>query len=160
MTTVERLSPRTDAAPMAFTAAEFFRGAIAAWLWFLALSMVVLLPFLSYMFWLSLWYTVPWSLGALAVGSPLAYGLGILLRRVTSVPTHLVAFTVLGAGIGAATTALALFSQGFDSSSSPGAYFWPGALVTAAAAAAVSLGWWHTARRALRRDRERNTSCA
>ncbi|QEW03864.1 hypothetical protein [Microbacterium lushaniae] len=137
---------------MRFTGAEFFRGAIAAWVWFLVLHQLALLLPLAFTGWIGLWVTVPWSLGALVVGAPVAYAIGMLMRRQSRIIWHLVAFSAFGLGVGAVTTCLAVWLQpqwlgatGFISPST--------VLVALSAAPAVALGWWHTARRALAVDR-------
>jgi hypothetical protein len=139
---------------MRFTRAEFFRGAIAAWVWFLVLHQLALLLPLAFMGWIGLWATVPWSLGALVVGAPIAYGLGMLMRRQSQIIRHVAAFSAFGLGIGAVTTFLAVWSQpqwlGASGYISPSTV-----LVALSAAPAVALGWWHTARRALAADRGR-----
>lgn len=147
-------SPRTDAEPMRFTRWEFARGAIAAWGWFLVLHQLLLLfPLVGYGVW-GLYATVPWSLGALLLGSPVAFALGWAMRRQTRVSWHLSAFAALGLVIGAAATTLALWLPAWGL---PDAGFremtLPAVLVAASASPAVALGWWFTARRALAADR-------
>lgn len=56
---------------MKFTRLEFVRGAIAAWVWFLILHQVALIPLGGYGL-LALYATLPWSVGALLLGSPVA----------------------------------------------------------------------------------------
>ncbi len=153
MTAPTRVSPRTDAAPMAFTAGEFIRGALYAWLWFLLLSTLTFVPIAGPMSWIALVYTGPWSVGALILGSPLAYGLGRLLERSPSVLLHAALFTLFGALVGIVTTAFAVSApwSGLHGSLNPGYTIFIVA-VCVSAAIAVPLGWWQTATRALRRD--------
>lgn len=148
-------SPRNDQKPMAFTTWEFIRGAIVAWGGFLVLSTIAFAPFMGFYALFALFYTVPWAVGALIVGSPLAYGLGWVLQRSPSMLLHASLFTLLGAWIGVVTTAIALspaWSTMLGSSGS-GLTF-PVVAVCASAAIAVPLGWWLTARCALRFDRD------
>lgn len=147
------LSPRTDAVPMAFTAGEFIRGALYAWLWFLLFSTLALVPIGGMMSWIALVYTGPWSVGALPLGSPLAYGLGRVLQHNPSVPLHIALFSAFGAFVGIVTTALAVFApwSGLYGSLNAG-YTYMIVAVCVSATIAVPLGWWQTARRALRRD--------
>lgn len=149
-----RSSPRTTAEPMAFTRAEFVRGAIAAWVLFLLLHQFVLLFRVSYFGFLALYWTFPWSVAMLLLGSPVAYALGRALRRQARVVWHFLAFTVLGLVVGAAGTAGAIWIPvwnvdaqrlGDDGSLA--------VLVAVSAAPAVALGWWFTAGRALALDR-------
>lgn len=150
-----RVSPRTDAAPMAFTAREFLRGAISAWGWFIVFSTVAHIPLAGYYFWLVLFFIVPWSLGALLVGSPLAYGLGWGMRGIPSVPVHAAMFALFGAVVAITTTALAVLLPGLSLGGlSVANYAFSITAVCVASAVAVPLGWWQSARRALRRDRE------
>jgi hypothetical protein len=149
------IRPRSDSEPMTFTRSEFLRGAIAAWVWFLILHQVALLfPLVGYG-WFALYATLPWSVGALVLGSPFAYVLGLRLRKQSRVAWHLVAFTVLGLIVGTTATLLALWlpAWGIPSHSEYGALDTPAVLVAASAGPAVALGWWHTARRALAADR-------
>ena len=153
MTTPLHVSPRTDAAPMAFTAGEFIRGAIYAWLWFLLFSTLAIVPIGGVMSWIALIYTVPWSVGALILGSPLAYGLGLFLQHNPSIPSHAASFTAFAALIGIVTTSLAAFApwSGLQGSLNAG-YTSLIVAVCVSATIAVPLGWWQTARRALRHD--------
>ncbi|UIN31761.1 hypothetical protein [Microbacterium binotii] len=148
-----RPSPRTNAAPMAFTFREFARGACMAWLWFLLFSTLASAAMLYSGALIALIYAVPWSLAALLIGSPLAYGLGWMLRTAASVPLHLVAFTVFGAVVGIGTTTLAftapwsdLSGDGMNAVSVPAVAMWIAATI------AVPLGWRFTSKRALRGD--------
>lgn len=136
---------------MKFTRSEFVRGAIAAWVWFLILHQVALIPLRGYGVF-ALYATLPWSVGALLLGSPVAYALAFGLRRQPRVIRHLLAFTTLGLAVGTVATLVALWlpawgipSEGLDP--------WLGVLVAVSAGPAVALGWWHTARRSLATDR-------
>ena len=140
---------------MAFTMREFLRGAISAWGWFIVFSTAAHLPIAGFYFWLVLYCTVPWSLGALLVGSLIAYGLGWSLRGIPSVPVHVAMFTLLGAVVGIATTALAVLPPGSALTGlNAEDYRFSIVVVCTASTIAVPLGWWQTARRALRLDRE------
>jgi hypothetical protein len=140
------LSVRTAAEPMAFTAGEFWRGALSAWLWFLGLSTLGFLPWLFMALHIVLLYTVPWSIAGMLIGLAPAFGLGRALRRVASVPVHIVVFTVFGAalGVGMTTIALAVMGGGYGGS----AVFWLVPIV--ASVAAVPLGWLRGSRDARR----------
>jgi hypothetical protein len=165
---------RTSELPMAFTFAEFARGAVRAWVAFqlvfpLSYPAIILVEALTApaadpgqavsdtwaqaLAWgllgivMTFVFALPWSLGALVlVGAPAAWLLGIALQRVRSFPVHLALFAILGLVVGAVTAWLA------SSTMSTGAgipYVAIGALVTAAS---VAYGWWRTASRALRDD--------
>lgn len=145
-------SPRTDTEPMAFTGWEFFRGAVTAW-W-------VFLPTLAVLhIWLGAWALIvvlnalTWSFGALVAGAPLAWMLGRMLRRVPRVGIHLLAFAVLGAIVGVATTWVAIATMSGPRTTGVAVL---AALHVIAATVAVGIGWWSTARRALREDAATN----
>lgn len=169
-----RPSPRTAALPMAFTGQEFARGALAAWGWFLALfAPVACLHYAVYVvsgptsYWsvsstgfamipvvllAGYCYVVPWSLAGLLVGMPLAYGIGLALRRVGNRIIHLAVFGALGALVGAAaTTAGALWNYSAAGTLPPEAV-WAVAIYAALTAVSVALGWSFTVSRALRAD--------
>lgn len=140
---------------MRFTRWEFVRGAIAAWVWFLVLhQLLLLIPLAGYGVW-GLYATVPWSIGALLVGSPAALAVGWAMRRQPKVPLHLFAFAGFGLILGVVATALALWLPAWGL---PGNGFadmrLPAVIVAASASAAVAVGWWFTARRALAADRD------
>lgn len=101
---------RPERAPMAFTCDDLGRGAFAAWVTF----MVILLAEFAV---LGLAFSgdlamLPIALGGVVVIggvvsvlvtlllSPIAWLLGTLLRRVRTVSVHVMAFAVLGAGVG------------------------------------------------------------
>ncbi|GAB3155883.1 hypothetical protein GCM10027058_29030 [Microbacterium neimengense] len=126
---------------------------MSAWLWFLLFSTLASTAMLHWGALIALMYAVPWSLAALLIGSPLAYGLGWMLRTAASMPLHLVAFTVFGAAIGVGTTTVAfaapwsdLSGDGMNAVSVPAVAMWIAATV------AVPLGWRFTSKRALRSD--------
>lgn len=142
-------SPRTASEPMAFTRTEFWQGLTSAWLWSLPLLLVPWAVFLGYYAVVAVLYIVPWSVGAtLAFGAP-AYFLGRVLRRIPRVPVHLTAFAVLGAVVGAATTGV-LFVVDPSLRQAMGAMILT--VNVAGSALAVTVGWWRTARRALRAE--------
>lgn len=165
-----RRSPRTPEVPMAFTAGEFWRGAGLAVIWFVVLTipasviagigmglssegsygaggtagamasavgtLLMMAPLIS----------APWAIGAFAVFTPVAYALGRGMRRVPELSHHALAFSGLGVLVSVVTTlALSILFP-------LGALAIPYAL---AAAVAVFLGWWRTARTALRTDAAR-----
>lgn len=151
---MDATSPRTDDRPMAFTTGEFWRGAVYAWFWFLIISTAAHTPVLFTMTPVVLWFTIPWSAGALLVGALPAYALGRGLQTNGSFKIHATAFTVFGAVIGMATTAVALFAPWSSLAGPNAAVYWiPVAIVCAASAIAVPLGWYQTARLALRSGR-------
>lgn len=153
-------SPRTTAEPMAFTRDELLGGALRTWALFVVLFVGCLLVALV---------GASWGSGASAIGFvvivvgyaalicaviaafatvvliPAIWLLGRALRRERHLAVHLSVYTILGAAVAAAAAASAhLIGRGH-----------PGLTMAVAAAAlvAVPLGWWLTARTALRRDR-------
>jgi len=116
-----RPSPRTVELPMAFTAWEFIRGALIAWVVFnLSAPLVILAWGLlqtairggGVQAWASMpivvvytpMFAAPWSLGALLlIGAPMAFLLGTALRRISYRAIHLAAFGGLGLAVGAMT---------------------------------------------------------
>ncbi|WP_374975581.1 hypothetical protein ACEYYH_17505 [Microbacterium trichothecenolyticum] len=139
---------------MRFTRWEFARGAIAGWVWFLGLHQLLLLvPLAGYGVW-SLYATIPWSLGALLLGSPAAFALGWAMRRQPKVPWHLLAFASFGLAVGVVATVVALWVPAWGiPADGYGNMTLPAAIVAISASPAVALGWWFTARRALAADR-------
>lgn len=144
-------SPRTPEEPMAFTRAEFGRGAWAAWFWYLATLIPTSLLSAPLMGWDSVFvglsaliFVVPVSLVALALLAPAALGIGHALRRIADVRVHVAAFTALGAVVGAIAMFPFALLFGFLTP-------YVGWFITLALPAVfcVPLGWWHTARRAL-----------
>ncbi len=138
-------SPRTDAEPMAFTRAEFWSGAVSAWMWFVPLAMLPWVVMLGPYSPVALLYIVPWSLGAVVVFFVPAFVLGQALRRQPRVPVHLVAFAALGLLIGASTTAVVFAVDGHLGETAGSTVL---AVNLAASAIAVPTGWWRSARRA------------
>ncbi len=139
------VSPRTAAHPMAFTFCEFANGAAMAWLFSLGFAVVgngiIALGALPVV----LMIVVPVSVVALLIGSPVAYGLGWVLRGVGSRGIHLAAF----AAFGALVALVAVFSVGGgDGALSP--LLW--GLNAVAGAAGVALGWRWSMLRAIRSD--------
>jgi CDP-diglyceride synthetase len=136
---------------MRFSRAEFVRGAITAWLWFLAIHQLALLvPMGGYGF-LALTLTLPWSFGALLVGSLPAYLIGRALRTEHRRWVHEVTFGVFGFVVGVLTTALAVWLTGGGLGDFAG-WWWIAAVVAASACPAVVLGWRFGARDARRSE--------
>lgn len=137
---------------MNFTRPEFVRGAIAAWVWFLVLHQIALIPLGGYGL-LALYVTLPWSIGALLLASPVAYVLALGLRTQPRARWHLVAFAALGLVVGTIATAMALLLSAWGIPSDGSVPTWCGAVVALSAGPAVALGWWHSARRSHATDR-------
>src|SRR5690606_26105263 len=106
---------------------------------------------LSIGWWIAILVILPWSFGALAMlGVPLAIALGLLLRRVPNFRIHLLAFALLGAAVGSATTVVFF---GLSDWSSPTDIRGTVTVVnTILCAACVAAGWWSTASPALAED--------
>jgi hypothetical protein len=150
-------SLRSPIEPMAFTRAEFMRGAVAAWVWFLVLHSAMFSIWIGIYVVVAWSVTLPWSLLALFLGSPLAYLLGKALRSQRLIVVHLTAFTLLGLTLGAATaTAALLVGWGFPPGQASD-YTVMAVAVVACAGAAVPLGWWWTVRRARATDHSKST---
>ncbi|MBN9177197.1 MAG: hypothetical protein J0I43_07505 [Microbacterium sp.] len=141
------VSPRSDADPMAFTGREFFRGAVSAWIWAMSLTTIV---------WtvctggigiaVALPIVVPAASAATVLFAVLAWTLGRALRRVRRVGIHLLLFALLGALVGAATTAgYSLLDAGGLTGFAPMLYV----VNVSCGAVAVALGWRSAASRAL-----------
>lgn len=160
---------RTPELPMAFSFEEFARGAWWAWLGFHILFSAVYtsmgvaaafaapdpfsafgasLAYVPAMLLASLLFALPWSVGALVLlGGPAAWVLGRALRRVRGRRWHLIAFTVLGLGVGLAVSSIATATM------QPGWGLSPFVVIgSPATAVAVAYGWWRTASRALSDD--------
>ncbi|GAB3609207.1 hypothetical protein GCM10027414_13320 [Humibacter ginsengiterrae] len=128
-------SPRTADLPKAFTFGEFSRGALTAFLVFQPMGMVIALVSGAIVPWglppgstSNIWaaavssaaiglifgavYGLPFSVAALLVGAPLAYLLGLSLRRVRADAVHLMAFALFGLVLGALTTTAADMTMG------------------------------------------------
>jgi len=168
MTTPEVPTARTAEHPMAFTRDELLAGALTTWVLFLALLPAGLL--------VAAIAAIPGSsgfdlaaVGSLAVGLlvvvvvagivallllPFAllavWPLAALLRRVRPIAIHLLCYTLIGAGLGYAYLAIlgGPDASWFLSPAGAVTFGMPAVAVTLA----VPLGWWLTARRALRRD--------
>lgn len=141
-------TPRSHAEPMAFTGIEFFRGAIAAWLWALGLTTLgwaVVAAGIGGI--IALIYATPAVTAATVLFAVVAWALGRLLRRVRAIAVHLVLFAALGAAVGAVTTA----AFGATLSGVTGTVGHLGSVTyavnIACGALAVPLGWWHVAAR-------------
>lgn len=161
MTAATDPSPRTDAEPMAFTADEFLRGVVAAWLWFNALfapTLTIAVTFTQAPGWGPWWsqavivlvYAVPVALVASGVVTLLLCGsawvLGRRLRRHRSFALHALCYTALGAAIGTlVVVAYTLVVRAPVDLTQPIA-----AITVGCSAAAVGLGWGSTVRRAIR----------
>ncbi|MFB7252379.1 hypothetical protein [Microbacterium sp. NPDC056234] len=126
---------------MSFSRAEFVRGAIAAWLWFLVIhQLALLIPATGYGF-VALYLTVPWSFGALMLGSPLAFVIGRALRTERRLWVHEVTFGIFGLAIGVVTTSLAVWLTNDGYLGDFAGWWWLAAIVAASACPAVVLGW-------------------
>lgn len=169
---------RTSALPMAFSAGEFIRGALLAWLVFMLLAPIMFMvavaiigapasvgDFLFSAVFIALMgaFTIlPWAVGALAIGSPLAFLLGRSLRRTGRISVHLLLFTAFGLLLGLVSAAVAV--PVIDAADVDTGGYWEGVLAVLhfvvgavlASTIAVPLGWWITARLALRADARRN----
>ncbi len=149
-----RDSPRTDAEPLAFTRAEFLKGAARAWgatTLLLIVSWAVVTGGFSLV--VGTVMIVIASVPAVVIGSPGAYALGRFLRRSPRIGVHLIAFAAYGALVGVVTTAGALITLMGGSADG-----WAGsiALLVNVPLSAMGLAgaWFITARRALRLDSE------
>lgn len=154
-------TPRSHAEPMAFTGIEFFRGAIAAWLWALGLTTLgwaIVAAGIGGI--VALIYATPAVTVATVLFAVVAWTLGRLLRRVRAIAVHLVLFAALGAAVGAITTA----AYGATPSGVTGPVGHLGSVVyavnIACGALAVPLGWWHVAGRVIGSPRPRRRAQA
>lgn len=139
-------SPRTDAEPMAFTRTEFLRGVLAAWLWALAFPSLAWLVIFFPAGWIGTVVVVPVASVATALFALPAWLLGRALRGVRRRWVHAVAFSLFGALVGGAATALyAVWASGDLSLPSSAFLYGVNALC---GASAVALGWRHAVRRA------------
>ena len=149
-------SPRTVEEPMAFTRDELIGGALRTWSLFVALFVCfAVVPFVGTS-WDSIWFVlfiggyagvVSAVIAAFAavVLTPLIWIVGRALRREHRLAVHLVVYILIGGVVAAIAAAMAeLIGGGY-----------PGLAVLAGVIAliAVPLGWWLTARTALRSDR-------
>lgn len=172
-----RPNRRTPELPMAFSAWEFIRGALLAWLAFLLLAPIMFMLAVAVigvasfgdfvvsavLFGLMGVITIfPWAIAALIVSSPLAFLLGQSLRRVTSISVHLLLFAAFGLLLGVVSAAVATplinLSDAppseYGESILDSLHFVIGAVL--ASTVAIPLGWWLTARVALRADARRS----
>lgn len=153
-------SPRSDAEPMAFTADEFLRGAVAAWLWFNVLfgATLTIAQLLTQStgwdswgsFVVVLMYAVPIALVVSGLVTLVccgaAWGLGRLLRRHRSFVLHAACYAMLGAAIGVLviTVYVVAVQAPWDLTG------WLAIIVQGCSAAAVPLGWGWTVLRSIR----------
>ena len=159
-------SPRdapTDRAPMEFTSRQFWRGAWAAWVIFMALLVLWLIvtglvqadalwgpP--GSMIMVSLIYGVPIgglvSALTLLVGAPVSWQIGRRLRHIERMSIHLVAHAAAGAVLGALVAlALGALSNARAMETLASAF---GVMMMSACALSVAGGWTWTFLRARR----------
>lgn len=159
---------RTSDRPMAFSTEEFMNGGLWTWALFCGLVPVGIL---ASMLW-SLPSSAGWSWTAddlqvigflimfsgltavvalvlMPVGLVLTWPFARLLVRVRSIPIHVVIYTLLGAAIGLLYLAV---SGGLGALGVVNTYTILATTPAVAITFAVPLGWWLTARRALRKD--------
>lgn len=163
-----RASPRTALLPMAFTAGEFFRGVITAWLAFnvlyltasLGLSVFDSITTQQPMFMmlqlvpLVMMYTLPISAAvAFTYGAGAAFILGGALRSYSAPWRHRAAFLLLGALAGAGSSTLLAYFTYSGSSWLDALFSAQTAVCTISGAVSVWLGWEFTSSLALRADR-------
>ena len=166
-----RPSPRTPQQPMAFVWREFWRGAVATWITFNALFLVVTTVVLTIMLrslqgffsililvaWFQLLVVVAVSALATIVGSAAAFVLGRLLRRVAGIRAHLGAFAGLGLVVGGLVIAIvavwpAIETEEFGTLLSHITEPYIALPLLAVSAISVAYGWYWTASRALLDD--------
>lgn len=166
-----RPSPRTPAQPMAFTAREFWRGALVSCLSFNLLFLVVtaviltvasgslqgFVSILIFVAWFQLVAVVAVSAVATLIGSAAAFGLGLLLRTVTSMRRHLAAFAALGILVAGAVVAIVGVwpvseIDGYGSLLHHITEPYITLPLLAVSAVSVAFGWYWTASRALDGD--------
>ncbi|NYF28391.1 MULTISPECIES: hypothetical protein [unclassified Microbacterium] len=166
-----RPSPRTTEQPMAFSRREFWRGAVATWITFNALFLLVTTVVLAIMSrslqtvfsililvaWFQLLFVVATSALATVIGSGAAFVLGRLLRTTAGMRQHLIAFAGLGLVVGGVVIAVV----GTWPANMTGEF---GSLLTnitepyialpllGMSAVSVAHGWYWTASRALSED--------
>lgn len=167
-----RRSPRSAENPMAFTPGELWRGAGFAWCAFMILlaggfliAMVVdmvrestgpeaqfidvelMLTMNVFLFMMVLLVGGAIGIVVAAVGALVTHFLGRALRRIRPVPIHLLVYGALGAIIGGLAVWIMRFDEGAFWTVPP--YTW---IIALSATLAVPLGWWISARLALRPD--------
>lgn len=150
---------------MDFTRRQFWRGAWAAWgIFMISLTIALILPglltgdtsagdpfALSLIF---LVYGIPIggvvALGAMIVGSPVAWLLGRLLVRSDIVSVHLIVYAALGGCVGAAVLAIASLGRPAGSAMTQDPFVFVFAFaVIGVCAASVAGGWYWTFRRSV-----------
>ena len=153
-------SPGTAEEPMAFTRDEFSFGALRTWALFVGLFVglsslrmitvsggapLAALGFVAVISgWVALLCAVISAIG-LVVLLPVVWLVARSLRRERRIVVHAVAYVVVGIGVAAGAAALAqFFADGLLDLTG---------ITAVAAAIAVPVGWWLTARRAVLRDR-------
>ncbi|UYO98576.1 hypothetical protein OED01_07685 [Microbacterium sp. M28] len=153
-------SPRTSEEPMAFTRDEFSAGALRSWALFVGLFVglfslrtitmsggapLAALGFVAVVSgWVALLCAAISAIG-LVVLMPALWLVARSLRRERRIVVHAVVYVLVGIGVAAGAAALAhFFADGILDLTG---------ITAVAAAVAVPVGWWLTARRALLRDR-------
>ncbi|PRB15616.1 hypothetical protein CQ042_09045 [Microbacterium sp. MYb62] len=153
---------------MAFLWREFWRGAVATWITFNTLFLVVTTVVLTIMSrslqgifsililvaWFQLLFVVAISALATIVGGPLAFGLGRLLRTVSGIRRHLVAFAGLGLVVGGLVIAIVgvwpvIETEEFGTLLSHLTEPYIALPLLGVSAISVAYGWYWTASRAL-----------
>ncbi|MGD2202261.1 hypothetical protein [Microbacterium maritypicum] len=174
-----RPSPRTAQQPMAFLWREFWRGAVATWITFNALFLLVttiVLTIISHSLqgvfsilvlvaWFQLVFVVSVSALATVVGGAAAFGLGRLLRTVAGIRRHLVAFAGLGLVVGGLAIAIigvwpASETEEFGTLLSDITEPYIALPLLCVSAISVAYGWYWTASRALLDDPAPQTAIA
>lgn len=143
--------PRTPHEPMAFTAREFFRGALAALAWYLTFAMVLHL-LLGTAWAIAMFIAVPTAVIAWAAFLAPAAALGWSLRGAARPGVHMLAFAVFGAIVSLVAVFAGLrVSLGLGGPDHPISAIDAIIIVpeTVAGALAVMLGWRGAAKRAL-----------
>jgi hypothetical protein len=164
---------------MAFLWREFWRGAVAAWIAFNALFLLVTTIVLTIMSrslqgvfsililvaWFQLVFVVAVSALATVVGGAAAFGMGRLLRTVTGIRRHLAAFAGLGLVVGGlviATVAVWPVSETEEFGTLLSHITEPYIALPLLGVSAISVayGWYWTASRALLDDPAPQTAIA
>lgn len=149
-------TPRSPSEPMAFTRAEFWRGALAAWCTFmilLSLTLIVTgvaqsgLPWDPPLSMIALYLMFGLPIGGLiaavvtVTASPVAWVVSRALRRTRSVVVHLLTYAAFGAALGFAVLMLGVLVTSGDPGyafTSPTAWLTP---LMCALAVAGGCGW-------------------
>lgn len=164
---------------MAFLWREFWRGAVASWIAFNALFLLVTIVVLTIMSgslqsffsililvaWFQLVSVVAVSALAAVVGGAAAFGLGRFLRTVSSIRRHLVAFAGLGLVVGGLVIAIlgvwpVSGTEEFGALVSHIAEPYIALPLLGVSAVSVAYGWYWTASRALLDDPAPQTATA